>query len=239
MFWKTPSIKQLLPPPVKAAHGEYSMILSTHDEVSRPTPELIALSLQAIQAASQLDLSPIAKGRQHVPHYMGLWPGEHYKLLAGLVQVLQPRLIVEIGTATGLSALCMKRFLPPGGKVMTFDLVPWQQYPKTVLTQSDFADGSLVQYVEDLSQSATFERHASTIAGAALIFIDATHDGALEKQLLEQLERIAFSQQVYLVFDDIRVWTMLKMWREIRLPKLDLTSFGHWSGTGLVAKRLD
>lgn len=36
------------------------------------------------------------------------------------------------------------------------------------------------------------------------------------------------------LFDDIRVWNMLAIWRGIRRPKLDLTSFGHWSGTGLV-----
>ncbi len=36
------------------------------------------------------------------------------------------------------------------------------------------------------------------------------------------------------MFDDIRVWNMLEIWRGIRRPKLDLTSFGHWSGTGLV-----
>lgn len=40
--------------------------------------------------------------------------------------------------------------------------------------------------------------------------------------------------QPILVFDDIRAWNMLAIWREIRMPKLDLTSFGHWSGTGLV-----
>jgi hypothetical protein len=27
---------------------------------------------------------------------------------------------------------------------------------------------------------------------------------------------------------------MIGIWRGIRHPKLDLTSFGHWSGTGLV-----
>jgi hypothetical protein len=36
------------------------------------------------------------------------------------------------------------------------------------------------------------------------------------------------------MFDDIRLWNMLRTWRTINRPKLDLTSFGHWSGTGLV-----
>lgn len=34
-------------------------------------------------------------------------------------------------------------------------------------------------------------------------------------------------------FDDIRLWNMLRIWREIRLPKMDMTSFGPWCGTGL------
>ncbi len=36
------------------------------------------------------------------------------------------------------------------------------------------------------------------------------------------------------VFDDIRVMNMVATWRRIARPKLDLTSFGHWSGTGLI-----
>ena len=36
------------------------------------------------------------------------------------------------------------------------------------------------------------------------------------------------------MLDDIRLWRMLSFWQDIPRPKLDLTSFGHWSGTGLV-----
>jgi hypothetical protein len=36
------------------------------------------------------------------------------------------------------------------------------------------------------------------------------------------------------MFDDTRLPSMLKFWRELDYPKLDFTSFGHWSGTGLV-----
>lgn len=32
---------------------------------------------------------------------------------------------------------------------------------------------------------------------------------------------------------DIRLWNMPAFWRDVPLPKLDLTSFGHWSGTGV------
>jgi len=39
---------------------------------------------------------------------------------------------------------------------------------------------------------------------------------------------------VLVVFDDIRQWNMLKIWRDITRPKIDLTSFGHWTGTGII-----
>ena len=227
MFWKKPSIKQLLPPPVRVAHGEYSMILAAHDDPSRATPELVQLSLRAIAEASQLT-------ELHPSPYVAIWPGEHYKLLAGFIKTLQPKLVVEIGTATGLSALCMKRFLPKGARLVTFDVVPWHKVPRTVLTSKDFESGLLTQFVEDLGDPYVVRKHTAMLQDATLIFIDATHDGVLEAKLLATLQAIPFRQKAYAILDDIRVWTMLKMWREVRLPKLDLTSFGHWSGTGLV-----
>ncbi|MBI5272381.1 MAG: methyltransferase [Chlamydiia bacterium] len=237
MFWKKPSIKDLLPPPVQTAHGEYSMIFSAHDDGSRATSSLISLSVRAIAEAAEVNLQGIYEGRPHIPTYAEVWPGEHYKLLAGWVKVLQPRCIIEIGTATGLSALCMHQFMPEGGKLITFDVVPWHQYSNTVLHRDDFTEGSLVQHVEDLSDLQVVEKHAAMLAEADLIFVDATHDGCLEKKLLENLQNLPFGKTVYWIFDDIRVWTMLKMWREVQLPKLDLTSFGHWSGTGIVELR--
>jgi len=233
MFWKKPSVAQLLPPPVKVAHGEYSMIFSLHDDSSRPTPELLRLSLKAINEAMTVDLTCISS-RCSSPVYSEIWPGEHYKLLAGLTLVLQPRSIIEIGTATGLSSLCMKQFLPSGGKITTFDIVPWQNYPNTILNTADFSDGILIQHVADLSHPSVAEAYRDLLKEADLIFIDATHDGDLEKKIMQNLERIFLQKKVYILFDDIRVWTMLKMWREVHHPKIDLTSFGHWSGTGLV-----
>jgi predicted O-methyltransferase YrrM len=234
MFWKKPTLKHLLPPPVKADHGEYSMILSMHDEPSRASSSLLKLSLAAIEAASSLDLSDISARFIHSPVYSEIWPGEHYKLLAGLTLALKPEVAIEIGTATGLSALCMKKFLPQGSRIVTFDVIPWQQYPNSLLQQEDFSDGSLVQEVANLADMNAIEKNYDLLSQATLIFIDAVHDGALEKKLVENFQKIRFQKKVYIVFDDIRTWNMLKMWREIRFPKIDLTSFGHWSGTGLV-----
>ena len=45
---------------------------------------------------------------------------------------------------------------------------------------------------------------------------------------------VGVKKNTLLVFDDIRLWNMLEIWREIRHPKIDLTSLGHYTGTGLV-----
>lgn len=209
------------------------MIFSAKDQPALLTPALLALSLKAIEYAANIDLKEIAFRNEQARTYANLWPGEHYRLLAGLMLALKPKKVIEIGTSTGLSALCLKKFLPFDGTLATFDLIPWHRYSATVFKETDF-DGACVQYVDDLSVDSTMQKYASLLQDAELIFIDASHDGDLEEKILANLKKIPFSRKVFILFDDIRVWTMLKMWREIPYPKVDLTSFGHWSGTGLV-----
>ena len=234
MFCKKKTIKDLLPPPVKAAHSEYSMILSAYDKPATLTPSLLSLSLKAIEHASTVDLTEISKRNEEAKKYANLFPGEHYRLLAGIMLTLKPKIVIEIGTYTGLSALCLKQYLPPDGKIATFDIVPWQKFPTTLLKTEDFEDQKLIQHVADLSLDSTIQKYTSLIEEAEFIFIDASHNGILEEQILTNLKKIPFRNKVFVLLDDIRVWTMLKTWREISLPKVDLTSFGHWSGTGLV-----
>ena len=69
---------------------------------------------------------------------------------------------------------------------------------------------------------------------ADIIFIDAAKDGICEPRLIENLRRVSFKTPPLVIFDDIRLRNMLRVWREISAPKLDVTSFGHRSGTGLV-----
>ena len=38
----------------------------------------------------------------------------------------------------------------------------------------------------------------------------------------------------FLIIDDILFVNMIDLWRKIKSPKLDATSLGHWSGTGIV-----
>jgi predicted O-methyltransferase YrrM len=179
--------------------------------------------------------SRLRRERLHSPpRHPEAWPGEHYKLLAALVALLAPRTIVEIGTATGMSALSMKSALAHDGKIVTFDVLPWHSYRGAVLQAEDFSDGRLEQRLDDLSTAAGWQANAELLRRAEFILVDAIHDGVQERGFLRGFEEVGLARGPIVMFDDIRLWGMLAFWQEIKRPKLDLTSFGHWSGTGLV-----
>ncbi len=231
---KSKLIHSLLPPPVRTSNSQYSMVFPAHDDPSRASDSLISLALEAAAKAREIRLDEISAREKGPPYYVNLWPGEHYRLLAGLVTALRPGLIVEIGTGGGLSALSMKKYLAPSGQIVTFDIIKWRENPLSCLNESDFLDQRLVQQIADLSEPAMVAKHRQLLEKADLIFIDAAKDGVMEEKFLANFKAVAFRSNPLFVFDDIKLWNMLKIWRNIALPKLDLTSLGHWSGTGLV-----
>jgi len=194
---------------------------------------LMELAIAAARsAAKEVDFSDLA-ARQGCKRWLTVWPGEHYKLLSGLVKVLRPKLVIEIGTAEGLSALAMKKYMPEGGRVVTFDIMPWDQISDTILVKEDFSKG-LEQRLGDLGDEKVFQKHRELLEQVEFLFVDGPKDNDFEWKLLSYLRTVKFAKPPIVMFDDTRLWSMLKFWRELPYPKLDLTSFGHSSGTGLV-----
>ncbi|MEM2900854.1 MAG: methyltransferase [Thermoplasmata archaeon] len=217
----------------KARHLEISAIISIDDDPYKPTDELIELSIDAVKCAHKCDLTDIIQRLNGKKNYINVFPGEHYKLLAGFVQVLNPKCVIEVGTERGISALCLKKYMQKDAKLVTFDIIPWDKMPDCCLDKSDF-NAEFVQYTDDLSTPEGVNKHKELINNADLFFIDAAKDSEFEYKLMEQFYKVGIKDNAILIFDDIRVWNMLEFWREIRMPKLDLTSFGHFSGTGVV-----
>ena len=231
------AVKLVLPNP-RRIYGEYSMIYDTLNTSGKPSEFLIDLALRAAKEAWQTQLPNVSRRVDAASNdFTPVWPGEHYRLLAALVKILQPNRVIEIGTFRGVSSLAMKEFLPPKGKITTFDIVPWDSVPHTSLRPEDFSDDRLRQEIADLSDPAKFELHRPLLQETELLFMDGPKDGVFERKFLDQLESIRFQKPLLLVLDDIRFWNMLAIWHDIARPKLDLTSFGHWSGTGLVEWR--
>jgi predicted O-methyltransferase YrrM len=229
----------LLPRPYESRWGSYSFVGEASG--SDPNSRLIDLAIESIGRARSISFSALRdRVGADADAVLERWPGEHYRLLASLCSALAPKTVVEIGTASGMSALAMLSVLPPASRLVSFDVFPWDYRGpdawggETLLRRSDFDDGRLIHQVGDLSAPVMFERHRELLSRADFIFVDGPKNDAFERVFLERLRTVHFLSSPIVAFDDIKVWNMLAIWQQIPKPKLDLTSFGHWSGTGLI-----
>jgi tetratricopeptide (TPR) repeat protein len=214
-----------------------SYLLSPDDESSLAEQNLIDLSLLAAHNASKLDLQAVAsRFPENIGNTINVWPGEHYRLLAALVDTLKADLVITIGTSNGASVLSMKASLPANGKIITYDPVPWSQHTESGLVESDF-DMQLQQKQIDMSDPVQAQGEQGILEQADIIVIEGNKDQEQMHDYCQLFDILTFNKPPLIVFDNIRVLAMLKTWRAIRRPKLDLTSFGHWTGTGLVEWR--
>ncbi len=211
-----------------------SYLLSLDDEPFQPSSRLIEIALDASRKAFSLDLSQVAAPfYKELQVFMNTYPGEHYRLLAALMDVLQPKTVIEIGTYQGAGCMAMKSALPEGSRIYTYDIIPFDQITGCGLTATDF-DEKMEQRIIDLSDPKQAESQMDILENADFIFADAAKDGVMERAFIALFDRVKFKKPPIIMFDDIRFVNMTQIWREIRHPKMDISSFGHWSGTGLV-----
>jgi hypothetical protein len=191
--------------------------------------------LPIVSVAAHLDLSALS-GRiprgdpaRGAPNY---WPGGHYRLLAAFVEVLRPRVVVEIGTARGLSFLAMAARAAADTRIVTYDVVPVERLGG-LLGPADLYAPLREQRVGDLANESFFASQADVFADCDLLFLDGPKDGRFEYRFWARLEEVGLKRGCLCVVDDIRLATMLRFWDTLRHPRLDLISFGHHTGTGV------
>jgi predicted O-methyltransferase YrrM len=220
--------------PIDTIHSEWTAIFDPAEDASGPSDELVRLAVAAAEIARTTNLDALSEraSRERERTELPTWPGQHYRLLVGLAEAWQARAVVEVGTYAGSSALS---FLLAAHveRVTTFDVVPWSAFPFTLLTESDFT-GNLEQRLGDLADPATFEANAELLRDADMVFIDGPKDTVFEYEFIPRLLALAPRRPRLLVLDDVRVISMMGLWRQFPLSKLDIGSLGHWSGTGIA-----
>jgi predicted O-methyltransferase YrrM len=222
------------PPVHGAADARWSVVSSAVDLAPAPDETLIDLLLSAGARARSIDLADLAaRSAAEDAAWVRLWPGEHYRLLAALSAVLEPAVALEVGTYKGHGALALAAGCP-STRVITYDIVPWRDFPDTALRPADFDTGRVEQRIGDLGDAAYRDAQLETLRAADLVFVDGPKDGRWEQHALPPLLDALSDRPRIVVLDDIRLMEMLQLWRDLPFPKLDATSFGHWSGTGLL-----
>lgn len=210
-------------------HFEPSLICSPNTE-SRSSRFLIDLVLKAAALSQDSTIENIDETKPDA-EFFNIYPGEHYRLLKALTKILSPANVIEIGTSTGMSSKAILQGLD-FGKLITFDLLPWDHF-NTHLNESIFKD-NFEQILIDLSIEKNFNTYKPLLDAADYIFIDGPKDSSFEYKFIQLLAKLQKKKNKLLIFDDIRFVNMIDLWVSIKSPKLDCTSFGHWSGTGLV-----
>ena len=195
---------------------------------------LISIISDAIKIAHKLELK-CGKRNLSDSKFLNEFPGEHYKILSSIVNVANAKEVVEIGTYTGLGTLSIKEGFNSHGKITTYDLIGWNKLGfESHFTDEDFKDGSIKQILGDLSENNFFDKNIETLNKSDIIFMDAPKDDNFEYKMLKQFLKLDPKIGKLLILDDIKFINMIDLWRSIKSPKIDLSSFGHWSGTGVV-----
>jgi predicted O-methyltransferase YrrM len=216
------------------ARGEEpSLLLSLDDEPWRPSQRLYRLAAHIAGLAPHIEHRVLNARSSVGRRWFEIFPGEHYHLLTAIAKLLEPRIVWEFGTDTGMSALAMIEGYPPA-RIYTVDTRPWRSTAEPWLLDADFADEAMTQVVADMASPELFDTWGDCIAGAELIFVDGPKNGTTERTFLARLAAVRFRRFPIVVFDDTRVMNMVHIWRSIARPKMDMTSYGHHTGTGLV-----
>ncbi len=168
--------------------------------------------------AAALDFCP------QYQEYFRKSPGvEHYRLLESLVKNRHGGIVVDVGTLYGSSALALSS--NPRVEVWTYDIV--NHIPESArirhIPNISFRIMNGIQAVADFAHKTD------------LIVLDIDpHDGIQEPQFFEALRMHGYRGIV--VCDDIHLNPRMEAWwQSIILPKADLTSLGHSTGTGIIS----
>jgi predicted O-methyltransferase YrrM len=157
------------------------------------------------------------------------WPGEHYNLLTCAAKLFQPKIIWEFCTYTGMGTIALAEGAPANCNIITVDNT---KYKENWFEDSDFANGRILQLTGDMIDPTLFK--LPVFKAANLIFVDGPKDGKTEHKFIRLLDNAEFDNNPIVIFDDIREPNMIYLWRDIAHPKMDLTSLGHFTGTGIV-----
>lgn len=147
----------------------------------------------------------------------------HHILIAYLTsQLPEGSFVADFGTNFGASALAFAS--NPDVTVYTYDLEDY--FPSEGLTCKSLKN---VRFVK-----GDCIKHLHLFSNTSIILLDiAPHDGYQEKIVLEGLKKNDYKGIV--ICDDIDYSDAMRdFWTAVNYKKMDVTKYGHWSGTGII-----
>ena len=147
---------------------------------------------------------------------------EHYRLLSHLSWQFPPgTTLVDIGTSCGFSALALAH--NPTIKVITYNIQDDIGQQTCSARDKPNIEHRIKNCLDDID----------TLLQSPLIMLDTAHEGDFEREVITAL--LANNYKGVIICDDIYLNApMIHFWNWAPVQKRDISSVGHWSGTGLL-----
>jgi hypothetical protein len=147
---------------------------------------------------------------------------EHYRLLSNFSWQFPPNTVLaDIGTSCGFSALALAH--NPNVKVITYNIEDGIGKQTCSMYDKTNIEPRIKNCLEDIDE----------LVKCPFILLDTAHEGDFERQLITALKCSGYKGVV--MCDDIHLnRAMIDFWNWVPLKKLDVSEYGHWSGTGII-----
>ena len=151
-----------------------------------------------------------------------------YRLYSYLTTFFNNTTILDIGTLDGRSAIALS--YNNTNEVISYNIVDDIKNSKHKIYSKNNIEFRIKNILDDLTKEF--------ISNCKLIIIDIDHYGFNELKIIDTLNKLKFSGLILLDDiihpDPVMYECMQKLWNNIQYPKIDLTKYGHESGTGCI-----
>lgn len=234
-------LKKYFPVHPAGSSPRFSPVITENQTPQPPDEPLIQVLQKTFKKIPGIDFRRLENRLQEKDiNRINRFPGENFKLQAAVVKQLKPKLIFEFGMGRGLNALCMKQYMKEHAYIVSVNMndYHWKGSENCVLRDVDFTFGSMTEKKIDLSLPDNLaDVLPSALEADMLVF--KIEDGLLLNKILVALLNAELKREVFWVVHHIRLWSIAPIWRNIQMPKMDLTSLGHSKGIGMVHKKRD
>ena len=191
------------------------MEITEIDKLIRSTPLEMVECLPYLDGVSAGSFADITQGH-----------AEYYKYLAKMMKALQPKKVIELGSAAGTADLMMLSTLPKDSML----------YAMTI-PEPEGEFRFITQYYPNLTMIRGNSLHMNDwngvdISDTDIWFFDTDHQYALTHAELE-LYDLYFKKGALILVDDINLNEgMKRAWAEIPYPKIELNDLHTYKSTG-------
>jgi len=147
---------------------------------------------------------------------------EHYRLLSQLSWQFPPNTtLIDIGTSCGYSAVALSH--NPDINVVSYNIQDDIGTQVCSAKNKSNIELRIKNCIDDID----------LLIKAPLIMLDTAHTGDFETDVINALMKNNYKGLV--LCDDIYLnREMVAFWNWVPLKKIDVSEFGHWSGTGII-----